>query len=149
MHKHPRRTLVAYLSAAGVFLALDATWLTLTNERLYRPALAHLMIEGGGFNALPAALFYAVYLAGIVGFAVAPAWSAATPARWTGSARRGAALGFVAYATYDLTNQATLRGWPWSLTLADLCWGSFATAVAAAVASAVTARTGFPTSRDK
>ena len=47
--------------------------------------------------------------------------------RWTTSLGLGALLGLVAYATYDLTNQATLRGWPWRVTLADLCWGTFVT----------------------
>lgn len=134
-----KQILVAYLSAALVFLALDSVWLTLMAERLYRPALGHLMISEGGFDPVAAALFYVVYIAGVVGFGVAPAFGAGRP-RWATALRRGAAFGFVAYATYDLTNQATLRDWPWAVTLADLGWGSFVTGSAAAAACAITAR---------
>ena len=55
----------------------------------------------------------------------------------SGALLRGAALGLLAYATYDLTNQATLRGWPWSVTLADMAWGTVATGLAAWTAAAV------------
>jgi len=58
--------------------------------------------------------------------------------RATVAAARGALFGLVAYATYDLTNQATLRDWPWHLTLIDLCWGALASAAAAGVACRIT-----------
>lgn len=113
-------------AAAFVFLALDAVWLTLMAERLYRPAIGHLMREG--FDLLPAALFYLAYLTGMTVLVVLPSADA------RGALARGALFGFVAYATYDLTNQATLRDWPWHVTLADLAWGSFVTAASAAAA---------------
>lgn len=126
MTTKPRQLLTAYATCAGGFLLLDACWLTLMGTRLYRPALGSLMRTD--IDWLAAALFYVIYLAGIVGFAVVPALT-------TKSGRtallRGAAFGFVCYATYDLTNQATLVGWPWHITLADLAWGSSATALAA------------------
>jgi uncharacterized membrane protein len=87
------------------------------------------------FELAPAAVFYAIYVVGIVVFAVAPALSSG---RWTTAAGMGALLGLVAYATYDLTNQATLRDWPLSVTIADLCWGTFVTAVAASAGCAAT-----------
>lgn len=121
-----RRVATVFAVAAVVFLALDAVWLTLMAERLYRPAIGHLMRDG--FDLLAAALFYLAYLSGLTVFVVLPAADAGR------ALARGALFGFVAYATYDLTNQATLRDWPWHVTVADLAWGSFVTAVSAAVA---------------
>ena len=122
-----KSALIGYAVTAVVFLALDAAWLTTMADRLYRPALGRLILDR--FEVLPAVAFYAVYLVGVVVFAVLPGLE---KGRWTTSLGLGALLGLVAYATYDLTNQATLRGWPWRVTVADLCWGAFVTAVAAA-----------------
>jgi uncharacterized membrane protein len=119
---------VSTLAAAFAFLAMDAAWLTMAADRLYRPKLGGILLER--FAPAPAAAFYLIYLGGIMLLAVAPAVAAE---RWAGAVWRGALLGFVAYATYDLTNQATLRGWSMAVTLADLCWGTFVTAVASGV----------------
>ena len=125
--------LIAYAVTALVFLALDAIWLTAMADRLYRPALGRLMLDR--FELAPAVAFYAVYLVGVVVFAVMPGLESR---RATTALGLGALLGLVAYATYDLTNQATLRDWPWRVTLADLCWGTLVTGVAAAVGCRVT-----------
>lgn len=121
-----RELLAAYGLTLVIFLVLDAIWLSSMLERLYRPALGHLLAPQ--VSLPPAVLFYLLYVAGIVGFAVAPALE--------GNGARiallhGAALGLLCYATYDLTSQATLPGWPWSVTLADLAWGTVATGLAA------------------
>lgn len=116
----------AWLAALAAFLALDAVWLTTMGPRLYTPHLGPLLRPDPDLVA--AALFYLLYLSGLVAFAVAPAVGAAS---WTGAAARGAAFGLVAYATYDLTNQATLRGWPWAVTAADLAWGMVVSAAGA------------------
>lgn len=122
----PRRIALAYAAAALAFLALDAVWLTVMGQRLYRPAIGHLMHER--FDLSAAAAFYLIYLAGVIVFVV-------TPAASTRSAlARGALFGLVAYATYDLTNQATLRDWPWHVTVIDLCWGASVTAASGAFA---------------
>lgn len=121
-----RRLGIGFAFAAPVFLALDALWLTLMADRLYRPAIGHLMRDG--FDVLAAGLFYAVYLTGVTVFVVLPAPNAAR------AFARGALFGLVAYATYDLTNQATLRDWPWIVTAADLTWGAWVTATSAALA---------------
>ena len=71
-----------------------------------------------------------MYIAGVVALAVLPA--AREGAGLSRAALNGAMLGFVAYATYDLTNQATLKVWSWKITLADIAWGTFLTACAAA-----------------
>ncbi|QGW83625.1 DUF2177 family protein [Variovorax paradoxus] len=127
-----RQFAIAYAASAVVFLVLDGIWLTVMADRLYRPALGHLMLER--FALAPAAAFYAIYLAGVVVFAVSPALASG---RWLTSLGLGALLGLMAYATYDLTNQATLKDWSWTVTIADLCWGTFVTAVSAAVAAKV------------
>jgi uncharacterized membrane protein len=117
---------IAYLATALVFLGIDSIWLTLTATRLYRPLLGDMLVDG--FNLNPAILFYLIYIAGIVYFAVQPAF--ATNSAMTATVN-GAILGFVAYATYDLTNQATLKHWPVQITIADLCWGTVLSATAA------------------
>lgn len=117
-----------YVVTALTFLGLDAVWLSLSASRLYRPKLGNLVRED--FSLAPAIAFYLLYVLGILIFAVAPALGTG---RWTGALSRGAMLGLVAYATYDLTNQATLRGWSITVTIADLCWGVFVTGTAATV----------------
>lgn len=121
-----KRVAAAYFITTIVFLGLDAVWLTLTADRLYKAHLADLLAPQ--VSLVPAALFYAIYVFGILVFAIMPAFKSG---QWTTAALCGAMLGFVAYATYDLTNQATLKGWPTVVTLADLCWGTALTAVAA------------------
>lgn len=127
----PSRAL-AFACTAACFLALDAAWLTTMGSRLYQPTIGHLMRPEVDWIA--AGLFYVVYIGGLLGFAVAPSASVGE------AARRGAAFGLVAYATYDLTNQATLRDWPWMVTAADLAWGTAASAIACAVAAALRRR---------
>jgi len=119
--------IIAYLSTALVFLGCDVVWLSIAASRLYKPKLGPLLLDS--FNAAPAIAFYLLYILGILVFAVFPALATA---RWTTALGRGALLGLVAYATYDLTNQATLRGWSTAVTVADLCWGTALTAIAAA-----------------
>lgn len=128
-----RQLAIAYAVTAVVFLALDGVWLTTMADRLYRPAIGHLM--SGSFRMAPAVVFYALYVVGVLVFAVMPAFATG---QWTTALGRGALLGLVAYAAYDLTNQATLRDWPLHLTLADLAWGTFVTAAGATAGYVVT-----------
>ncbi len=118
--------LKAYLGAGFVFICLDALWLSFMGPRLYKPLLQNLMADT--VRVTPALLFYVLYIGGIVMFAIMPA---VATQRLVNVALRGACFGLIAYATYDLTNQATLRGWPAIITISDLCWGMFATALAA------------------
>ncbi len=120
------RFVLAFVVALVVFLALDGIWLTLMAQRLYRPAVGELM--RADFDVLAAALFYLIYIGGLLFLVIAPA-------RRPGEAwLRGALFGFVAYATYDLTNQATLRVWSWKVTVADLAWGAFVTSTSCLIA---------------
>lgn len=132
-----RRIATSYALTLAVFLALDAVWLVTTYDRLYRPAIGHLLRDG--FALAPAVAFYALYIVGLLVFAVLPGQ---TSGRAAVAAARGALFGLVAYATYDLTNQATLRDWPWHVTLIDLCWGALASAAAAGVACRITLGAG-------
>lgn len=116
----------AYLVTAVVMLILDVAWLSVASRALYRPFLEPVLRDG--FDPVAALLFYVIYVAGIVFFVVSPKLDDSR--RWRVAAR-GAFFGLVAYATYDLTNQATLRNWSVVVTIADLCWGTFLTAVAA------------------
>lgn len=113
---------LAYGGAAIAMLALDLVWLSTAAGFLYRPQLGSLLADD--FRAGPAAAFYALYLFGVVYFAVTPALKAGG---WRKAALNGALLGLVAYGTYDLTNQATLVHWPVIVTAIDLVWGSFLT----------------------
>lgn len=122
------RAVIAYVSAAVAFGALDFLWLSSAAPRLYRPAIGELMADE--VRWVPAVLFYALYLLGVTVLVILPALRAERIVRvaWT-----GALFGLVAYATYDLTNQATLRVWPTYLTVIDLAWGAFATATASVI----------------
>ncbi|WP_421580640.1 DUF2177 family protein [Shinella sp. M31] len=118
--------ITAYLAAGIAFLIVDAIWLTTMADTLYRPLLGDRLEPQ--FRLLPAICFYLIYIAGIVFFAILPALQGGGLAK---AALNGAVLGLVAYATYDLTNQATLKDWPLAITLADIPWGAFVTAVGA------------------
>jgi uncharacterized membrane protein len=120
-----------------VFLPIDAVWLTLAGPRLYTPALGHLLAPQPDLAA--AAVFYALYLAGLVVFTVRPD-DLSEP--WPRSAARAAFFGLVAYATYDLTNQATMRDWPWHITAIDLVWGAVLTAASTLGARGLLRRMG-------
>lgn len=127
-HSNPttlRRLATEYIAVAVPFLLLDAAWLATMSARLYRPSIGHLMQPG--FDLGAALAFYALYFAGMVAYVVRPADSGRA------ALLRGAGFGLVCYGTYDLTNQATLAGWPWRLTLADLVWGAVATGLSACI----------------
>jgi uncharacterized membrane protein len=117
------RYLVAWLGAGLLLAGLDFFWLTTTNATLYRPVLGQVLAASPRMG--PAVLFYLVYLVGVVVFAVAPAMRSG---RWRDATVMGALFGFFCYATYDLTNQATLLVWDTKITVLDLCWGTFLTA---------------------
>jgi len=116
----------AYLGAGISFAVIDAIWLTTMTDRFYKPVLGPLLAAKPDMKA--AVLFYLISIAGTVFLAVAPALK---EGNWTRAAINGAVLGFVAYATYDLTNQATLAVWQTKLTVVDLIWGTCLTTVSA------------------
>jgi len=125
---------LTYLATIPIFLAIDALWLTTMAPRFYQAHIGHLL---GPVQWLPAAAFYSVYIVGIVIFAVSPAVHAKT---WWVAAGLGALFGFIAYATYDLTNQATMKDWPLIVTVVDLAWGSILTGTVATLSYLVATR---------
>ena len=122
------RWFLAWLGVGGAFGVLDGIWLSQMFERLYKPALGALLSPGLRLDA--AGAFYLMYGTGLVLLAVRPAVLAGGGPK--AAAIRGASLGAFAYATYDLTNQATLAVWPVHVTLIDIAWGTFASATASA-----------------
>jgi len=127
------RSFRLFLVSGVTMIVMDAVWLTLAVDRLYRPNIGHLM-RYDGFLPLAAIAFYLLYLFGVVVLAQLPA------RQWIGAGWRGAVFGLCAYGTYDLTNQATLRDWPWLVTSVDLAWGTVLTSVVAATGHALEAR---------
>jgi uncharacterized membrane protein len=117
---------IAYLAAGVVFLFLDLLWLGMVAKGFYARQLAGFLRESPDLTV--AALFYLVYLGGVVFFAIQPAIQAQS---WKVAALYGAILGLVAYGTYDMTNLATLRNWPMAMSFVDLAWGTALTAVSA------------------
>lgn len=117
---------IAYIAAGAAFLAIDSVWLSTMADRFYRPLLGDKLMEG--FNLAPAAIFYLIYIGGIVFLAILPALASGGLAK---AAINGLALGLVAYATYDLTNHATLRDWPVAISVVDIAWGTILTGLSA------------------
>ncbi|MGX7002901.1 DUF2177 family protein [Caballeronia sp. KNU42] len=127
--------IVAFAVTAVVFLTLDAIWLGLISRNLYQREIGELLLPKPNLGA--AAVFYAIYIVGLVYFCVVPGVTGQSALR---GLLNGAMFGIVAYATYDLTNLATLKGWSTELVFIDIAWGAVASAVASAVAVAITTR---------
>ena len=120
-----RKNLLPYLAAFVVLLALDALWLGWVATDWYDTATGHLAAEVPSLAA--AAAFYLIFPVGVMIFVVQP--GEAQRRRWL--AGRGALFGFFAYATYNLTNLATLSDWPVYISVLDIAWGSAVTSVVA------------------
>ncbi|MDE1996636.1 MAG: DUF2177 family protein [Rhizobiaceae bacterium] len=120
-------------------MAIDFIWLSTMANVLYRPLLGDLVAPQ--FRIVPAMIFYLVYVAGLTFFAVRPGLAGSSLSI---ALLYGAAFGFVAYATYDLTNQATLKTWATTLTVADIMWGTILSAVASAAGQWLTIRIAGP-----
>lgn len=108
-----------YAIAFIIFLAIDALWLGFVAPKFYKAQIGHLMSEKPNFIA--ALVFYVIFIVGVVYFVVNPAVEAQDMTKLLVS---GALFGFMTYATYDLTNLATLKDWPITVTIVDLVWGT-------------------------
>ncbi len=115
----------AYGATALVMVALDALWLGFVAKTLYQQGIGHLMADNP--RVFVAGLFYALFVVGLVIFVVAPGGQTST---WQSTLLRGALFGFFTYATYDLTNLATLKDWPVGMSLIDMAWGATVSAIA-------------------
>jgi uncharacterized membrane protein len=111
--------LKTYLITLPVFLAIDLVWLSLISRKFYAQYLGYLMKTNVNFVA--AGLFYLLFVVGLVVFSVLPALEKNS---WTQALFLGALLGLVSYATYDLTNLATIKDWPLVVTIVDIVWGT-------------------------
>lgn len=127
------RWIVAYITAAGAFGILDSLWLGWAAPNLYRPVIGEIMAQDVQIGA--ATIFYMVYIAGIVWFAIRPALESG---RASDAALNGALLGGLCYATFDLTSQAVLKVWATHISIADILWGALATAIASSVSAWIT-----------
>lgn len=120
-----------YLLTVPVFFAIDMIWLGFIAKDFYQDKLGHLL---GSVNWTAAILFYLFFIVGILFFAVVPALEAGSLLR---ALLVGAFLGLLTYATYDLTNLATLKDWPLSIALVDMAWGAVLTGSVAAVSYSI------------
>jgi uncharacterized membrane protein len=111
--------IILYGITLVVFFLIDITWLAKVAPKLYKSQIGHLMSPT--VNVAAAAIFYLVFIGGMVFFAIQPGLE-------TGSALQatliGGLFGLITYATYDLTNLATLKNWPIKITIIDLVWGT-------------------------
>lgn len=109
--------------ALPVFMVIDMIWLGLVAKNLYRAQIGFLMRDD--INWAAAIIFYLLFVVGLVVFVIAPAIEKNS---WAHALLFGALFGVITYATYDLTNLATLKDWPLLVTMVDLAWGAVITA---------------------
>lgn len=110
--------LLTYLISVPIFFVIDMVWLGVVARSFYQSQLGPLL---GPVNWVAAIIFYLVFLLGLTFFATQPALQALS---WQKALLLGALFGFFTYATYDLTNLATLKGWPLAVSLVDMAWGT-------------------------
>ncbi|MBA3815541.1 MAG: DUF2177 family protein [Parachlamydiaceae bacterium] len=119
-----------YLISLIVFFAIDLFWLGIIAKNLYRTQIGFIMSDEVRWG--PAILFYCLYIAGLVFFAILPAFNEGNLVL---ALLYGGFFGLVCYATYDLTNLATLKGWPMKIVVYDLLWGTFISGVTTLITS--------------
>lgn len=115
-----------YMASLVTFLIIDGLWLGIVARSFYVQQIGHLLRPSPDFGV--AGAFYLLYVVGVVVFAVLPALAQQS---WVTALVLGALLGFIAYGTYDLTNLATLAGWPVLVSVVDMIWGAVLTATVA------------------
>lgn len=118
--------LIKLLAVGGIMGILDFAWLRFGARKLYESEMPGMLLDKP--NVVPAALFYIIYVIGVVYFVVNPAIEKDS---WTQALIGGAMLGFVGYATYGLTNLAVFKGFTAKAVTIDLAWGTLLTAITA------------------
>ncbi len=126
--------IISFLATIVPFIVIDALWLTTMSKKLYAPYLSHILSDSPKLT--PALLFYIIYSVGLVVFVSNPSMS--QHASTVKILLLGSFFGAVAYATYDLTNHATLNDWPVIITLVDILWGAFATGIVSLISIHIT-----------
>ncbi len=117
-----------YGIALTIFLAIDSVWLTLVAPKFYKAHIGFLMKENP--NLIAALIFYLIFVVGLVVFVIEPSLQKNS---LTTALLYGALLGLITYATYDLTNLATIKDWPLIVTGVDLVWGTFVSAAVSGI----------------
>ena len=108
-----------FLIALPVFFVIDMVWLILVAKKFYQEQIGFLMKPD--INWLAAIIFYLLFIVGLVTFVISPAVEKHS---WVHAILFGALFGLITYATYDLTNLATVKDWPLLVTVVDLIWGT-------------------------
>lgn len=109
--------IIDYLITFAVFFGIDLLWLGVISKGLYQQQIGSLLKKKPNWTA--AIIFYLLFVSGLLVFVIHPAID------WLNALVMGAFFGLISYATYDLTNLATMNKWPLKITIIDLCWGSF------------------------
>lgn len=131
------RTVWIYLIATVIFFAIDMVWIGFVARSFYKEKLGYLLADKPNWAA--AVIFYLIYIGGILFFAVVPALRDQV---WTVALVNGAALGLLCYATYDLTNLATVDRFPLVVVIVDILWGIFLTAAVSTITYLIGTRIG-------
>ena len=118
------KLILSYLLTAVVFFAIDMVWLGVIAKDLYRKYLGGFLSDTVNWKA--AIIFYMIFIVGIFIFAIMPAIEKNSVVK---AIIYGALFGFFTYATYDLTNLATLKDWPLTIVFIDMAWGALLTGV--------------------
>ena len=129
------RVLLTYAVSVPVFFIVDMIWLGVIAKGFYRNALEPLLTPN--INWIAAIIFYLLFLVGVLIFALLPGMERRSLVY---TIKMAALFGFIAYATYDLTNLATLRDWPLMLSIVDMIWGSFLSASTATMTYLIMSR---------
>ncbi len=110
----------SYITALVAMAVIDFVWLTRVAPAFYTKHIGSILAEKT--NTVAAVLFYLIFILGVTYFVVYPSWS--QHRSLLNTALLGALFGFVTYATYDLTNNATVKNWPAIVTIVDMTWGT-------------------------
>jgi uncharacterized membrane protein len=126
-----------YTIALPVFFVIDMIWIGVVAKNFYRAQIGALMKPD--INWAAAIIFYLIFIAGLVVFVIAPAMEKGS---WTHALLFGALFGLVCYATYDLTNLAVAKDWPFLVTIVDMAWGALLAASVSTITYFIAAKLG-------
>lgn len=124
--------ILSYFATLVPLLVLDGVWILLVAKEFYAVRMAQIFSTT--VQLTPVVVFYPLYAVGVTLLAVMPAVESGS---WVEALWRGAVLGLAAYGAYDLTNQATIAGWPTTVTLVDMGWGVVVTALTSVIAYSI------------
>jgi uncharacterized membrane protein len=123
---------IKYISTIVPLIVLDGVWIMIIAKSFYAEKMGFLFSKS--INMTPVLFFYPIYSLAILLLAILPAVKSNS---WQEALWRGAILGIAAYGAYDLTNHATIKGWPLSMTLLDMFWGTLVTALVSLIAYSI------------